>query len=262
MIARPAFVGLAALAALTASAARSQDRRVSTAWVPEQITSGPEQEVEEDRPFLQALLGPTSLVRIDEPARAVTGGELLPAGARLFRLMTRVTPVFCTTGASKRWGVIHRIVVVHLCLVDDDGDGRLDSYYDERADHAFLPMFRGEFPAERAAISPISYSPLPSLEFSMNPDGSSLPREQRFSVFLQWQGSTIRCFIGYPRFRILRVPLTDFAVIPRRELLPASVSVCGAQLRILSREHGRLRLVVESAYPPEPIEIGVRWQLF
>jgi hypothetical protein len=261
MTARAVFVGLAALAALTASAARSQDRRVSTAWVPEQITVAGEQEVEEDRPFLQALLAPISLIRIDESARAANG-ELLPAGARLFRLATTATPVFCTIGSSKRWGVLHRIVVVHICLVDDDGDGRLDSYYDERADHAFLPMFRGDFPAQRTAISPIGYSQLPPLQYSMGPDGTSFPREQRFSVFLQWDSSTIRCFIGYPSHRIFRVPLTEFVVMPRRELLPASVSVCGTQLRILSREHGRLRLLVESAYPPEPIEVGLQWQLF
>lgn len=262
MIARLVLAGLAVMAAATASAARSQDRHTTTLWVPEQVAPGSELAVEEDRPFLQTRLLPASLIGIDAPAREAAGGELLPAGTRLFRLGTRTTPVFCTTHPAKHWGAVHRMIAVHLCLVDDDGDGRLDSYYDERADHAFLPLFRGEFPAQRAAIAAIGYSPLPPLDFSMNDDGSPLPQEQRFSMFLIWQSPLIRCFIGYPAHRILRVPLTEFVVVPPREALPATVSVCGAQLRILSREHGRMSLLVERAYPPEPAPIGLRWQLF
>lgn len=252
----------AAFAMLASSAAQSQDRSTGTEWTPEALAAGAEMETRQDQPFLQALLSPPALIVLDTPARTAEGSELTPAGSRFFRLKTRTSPVFCTIGAGKRWGEIRRIVAVHLCLVDDNGDGSFDTYYVERGDHAFLPLFRGTFPAERRALAPLTFSQRPPQEISILGNGIVPPRAERLSTFLMWDGPAIRCYIGYPRYRIFRVPLYDFALVPRRESLPATMSVCGTSLRILSRDRGVLRFVPERTYPVAAREIGLQWQLF
>ena len=242
--------------------AHGQSRDLSTEWLAEQLPTGVELETSSSTPFLQALLVPTSLIITEGAAKTAAGGELLPAGTRLFRMKTSQIPVYCTVTYSTRWGEIWQIIGVHLCLVDEDLNGTLDTYFDERADRTALPLFGGTYPAERHPLTPLGFAPHPATDFSANPDGTFPPRDHRWSIFLKWTGSAIECFVGIPKWRIFHLPLVGGTRIPARELLPATVNACGTRLRVLSRERGHLRMVVESAYPSTPLDVAVPWQLF
>jgi len=251
---------LLALAACLAAPAPAQDRSTTTLWFPEPLPAGAEIVAPEGVPFLQAVVAPATIA-LGAPAASAEDGALLPAGARLFRLKTSATPVFCTQQSAGRWGGIRRMVAVHLCLVDDDNDGRLDSYYVERPDHAALPLFRGTFPAARRPLpAPLAYSEVTPEPIWVD-DRRGAARDHQLSIFLRWESGAIGCYFGYPYTRILYGALERDVRLPDEAALPATISVCGTSLRLLSRANRRLRLVVERSYP-SPIEIGLRWQLF
>ena len=251
---------LPALAACFAAPALAQDRATTTEWFTEPLPTGVEIEVGEGVEFLQAVVAPPTIA-LDAPAASAEHGELLPAGGRLFRLKTRTTPVYCTPQSAGRWGAIRRMVAVHLCLVDDDADGRLDSYYVERPDHAVLPLFRGTFPAARHPLpAPLAYSQLaPEPIWVDNRPG--VARNRQLSIFLRWSSGELGCYFGYPYNRILYGALEREVRLPEEAALPATISICGASLRVVSRANRRLRLVLEHTYP-SPIEVGRPWQLF
>src|SRR5688500_14942102 len=146
---------------LAPATAPAQDRRLATIWIPERIAAGPV-EATPGKFFLQAQLLPVALGSLDRAVgMAGNGGEILPARTKLFRLKTVTGQVYCTVHGSPRWGALKRAIRVHVCLVDADGDGQFESYYDERADHAILPVFRGSWPAKRQAMAPVSLTQLP-----------------------------------------------------------------------------------------------------
>ena len=253
---------LGVILTLEAAQAQTQNRSLATVWIPERIA----EETVEAVPgkfFLQAQLLPVALGSLDRPvSMAGSGSEILPSGTKLFQLKTVEGQVYCTVHGSPRWGALRRAVRVHVCLVDADRDDRFESYYDERADHAILPLFRGSWPAKRQTMPLVTLTQLPVEEYIKAFADLGIEKKNRLSMYLRWDGPKIICHIGYPAHRILGVPLTEEVRVPKSEELPATVEVCGAKLTILARADKQLRLKVDRGYPASPTGLYLPWQLF
>lgn len=239
---------------MPAGAAPGEDRRTSTAWVPESLPLNQTIEIRRGKAILPAQLMPKEMARLEVAVRHSTDGSAIVEPAMpLFRLLTRNAPVFCTVEQRNKWGSLSRIVVVYVCLVDADRDGRFESFYDERGDHPFMPLFRGTYPKKRNAITPVAYRQVSPDTFISHFEALGVPRNERFSVFLRWTGKGFTCNVGYPRHIVLTGQIAS----------PADPEgTCGAKVTLMPIDKKTARITLTASYPAEALGISLPWQLF
>ncbi|WP_277315962.1 hypothetical protein [Sphingomonas sp. AOB5] len=177
---------------LTGQAAAAQERpRYLLTWIAEpQADDGAPKLVAKGDVVSRTRLLPRELYATSEELRAPDGRPVLEAGVHLARLES---PVFvaCTLKPPKMAGagsVVWAGTVRFMCLVDADGDGKVEGYFRITNDVPDFLYGRGRIPAKLLEIVPARYEKRDPVETKDAPTlfltyvGPSGPDVERFEV--------------------------------------------------------------------------------
>ena len=235
-------IGLVALNA----PAFAQSRAMSTIWTILPATELPgERFIASNEWVIQQRLLPEGLFRLEGAASVAGGLPLLQAGTQLIEIRAEGATIACDAVARRQ----KLVGASQFCLVDYDKDGAFDGIFPVAniSKGGGLPTVQGAYPKKAKVIEPVAYSRIdPSqIESSYfvgirNAGKATIYDWQNFQV-CYGSGSKTDCLSAYSR--------TSASIFPQ------SFNALGAQVTVLAREDGKVRVRVDSAMPSQPFGI-------
>jgi hypothetical protein len=234
---------MAALALLLIglSSQAGAQRGVMTVWNVEAVEARPEpfQIGPSDYVIRQRLL-PMGLAELTGAAPGLTG---LTSGKQLIELQGGGAAIFCdpVVRAKKFFG--H----AQLCLMDEDGDGRFEAYFEAGSVTKGIVTIQGSRPKRPTALEAVAYRRIDPRQFA-----------QQLFLGVQYRGNAN--VFGNFVFEIRYGSEGEMGSLTRRILhkkanVPGSTDVLGGRFSILEAVSGGIRVRIDAPLPPQPFGI-------
>jgi hypothetical protein len=219
------------------STAEEPSRQLQSVWViqPTPVPAG-ERLLSGGEFVLRQRLLPSGLAELDGPLSL--GDELLPAGAQLVEARTSGAKVYCVPGLSEQRKVGARY---RPCLIDADGDGAFEGWFDAVSGTQSILMHSGRYPKKPRAIAATRYhavSPRTMREVYF----VGIERRNYFNIYSR--ESFMIAFGNADKLERLTTPVSF-----KSEEMPRELTVLGSRFTALSEQDGKLLIRISQTMP-------------